>query len=436
MAKKLENPYTDDGIEYGTPEILSNGKKPKKKPSKKSMWSKLRPLLTVVISLAIVLCVAFGLFNYVKEHYFDPVDISDTSTVEVEIPRGSSLNTISEILYENDLIRNTQVFKLYVDFSDMSSKLKAGTYELSRSMTFDDIIYTLQEGNAAQAALDVRFIEGRTAEEYAQQLVDNYGILKNTEDYMEIVRTGGDFVNSGDYPFLAEAKAKDDARPAEQKRYSLLEGYLFPDTYNEYSDASAETIIEDQLDRFKEVISMKKEGEEQTYQERAAELGWSIDDVVTLASIIEKEASKAEDYAKVSAVFHNRLDSEEEFAHFLDSDATQMYGLGITGQITIGDEELMTSTPYNTRRNGVGFAGLPAGPIGNPGRAAIEAALYPDESLMQEGEEYYYFLATDIENGVVEYTQTLEEFNALKEQWQPVWDALDAEASANAEGGQ
>ena len=186
------------------------------------MWSKLRPLLTVVISLAIVLCVAFGLFNYVKEHYFDPVDISDTSTVEVEIPRGSSLNTISEILYENDLIRNTQVFKLYVDFSDMSSKLKAGTYELSRSMTFDDIIYTLQEGNAAQAALDVRFIEGRTAEEYAQQLVDNYGILKNTEDYMEIVRTGGDFINSGDYPFLAEAKAKDDARPAEQKRYSLF----------------------------------------------------------------------------------------------------------------------------------------------------------------------------------------------------------------------
>ena len=106
--------------------------------------------------------------------HLDPVDISDTSTVEVEIPRGSSLNTISEILYENDLIRNTQVFKLYVDFSDMSSKLKAGTYELSRSMTFDDIIYTLQEGNAAQAALDVRFIEGRTAEAVSYTHLDVY----------------------------------------------------------------------------------------------------------------------------------------------------------------------------------------------------------------------------------------------------------------------
>ncbi|WP_066683686.1 endolytic transglycosylase MltG [Christensenella intestinihominis] len=433
MAKKLENPYADRDMGLDRPEILSNGKKPKKKPSTKSTWNKLRPLLTFVISLAVVALIVFGVFNYVREHYFDPVDANDSTAVEVEIPKNSSLSTIAEILYENNLIRNKQVFKLYVDFSDMSSKLKAGTYELSPDMSFDDIVYTLQEGNVVEE-IDIQFIEGRTAKEYGRKLVDNYGILKNTDYYMQLVKTGGNFVN--EYPFLAEAKAKDDARPADQRRYYLLEGYLAPDTYRYLTNATAEDVIKKQLDQFVKILSMKKKGEEQTYEERAAEIGMSIDDMVTLASIIEREASKSEDFPKVSAVFHNRLASEEEFAHFLDSDATQAYGLGITGRVILEPGELTTPTPYNTRRNGVGFAGLPAGPIGNPGRLAIEAALYPDEDLMQEGDEYYYFLATDIENGVVEFVHTNEELEALADQWRDEWARIDAQASANSAGEQ
>ena len=135
---------------------------------------------------------------------------------------------------------------------------------------------------------------------------------------------------------------------------------------------------------------MKKEGEELTYQERAEELGMSVDDMVTLASIIEREASSTDYFAKVLAVFHNRLNDRENFG-YLDSDATQAYGLGITGRLNLIDSELTTPTPYNTKWNGAGTQGLPAGPIGNPGRAAIEAALYPDEALMQDGDQYYYF---------------------------------------------
>ena len=433
MAKKLENPYVDRDMDLDRPAVLSNGKKPKKKPSSKSVWNKLRPFLTFIISLSLVVLIVFGVVNYVKEHYFDPVDANDSTTIEVEIPKNSSLSTIADILYENNLIRNKQVFKLYVDFSDMSSKLKAGTYELSPDMTFDDIVYTLQEGNVADAEIDIQFIEGRTVEEYGKKLVENYGILKNTDHYLELAKTGGDFVN--EYPFLAEAKAKDDARPADQRRYYLLEGYLAPDTYRYLTSATEEDLIRKQLDQFSKILSMKKEGEELTYQERAEELGMSVDDMVTLASIIEREASSTDYFAKVSAVFHNRLNDRENFG-YLDSDATQAYGLGITGRLNLIDSELTTPTPYNTKWNGAGTQGLPAGPIGNPGRAAIEAALYPDEALMQDGDQYYYFRATDIEKGDMEFVHTNEELEALKAQWQDEWARIDAEASAKAAGGQ
>lgn len=425
MAKKLENPYIDRNRGLDSPELLSNGKKPKKKPSAKSTWGKLRPLLTFVISLVIVLLIVSGVFHYVKEHYFDPVDINDSAVVEVKIPKYSSLSSIADILYENDLIRNKQIFKLYVDFSDMASKLKAGTYELSRDMSFDDIVYTLQEGNVAADVIDVQFIEGRTAEEYGQKLVDNYGILKNTVDYTELITTGGDFVN--EFTFLAEAKAKNDAKPADQRRKYLLEGYLFPDKYQYYTDASEEDIIRKQLEQFNKIFTDE-------YWARAQELNMDIDDVVTLASIIEREASNVEDFPKVSAVFHNRLNSEEY--GYLDSDATQAYALGIKNRYNLTGEEKNTPTAYNTFWNNAGHVGLPAGPISNPGEAAIKAALYPDEELMQEGEEYYYFVATDPETGEIKYSQTLEEHDAAVSEWQDEWVKADAAASAKAAGGQ
>lgn len=424
MATKLKNPYPDKNRNdwADETEFLSNGKPPAKKPKSKSVWNRLRPVLTFVISIVIVAGIAFGAFNYVKEHYFDPVDVNDSTEIEVKIPKYSSLSTIADILYEKDLIRNKQVFKLYTDFSDMGDKLKAGTYLLSKDMTFDDIIYSLQEGNVAAEEINTTFIEGRSVEEYAKKLVDEYAILKNTARYMEIVTTGEGFVEK--YPFLAEAKAKDDAKPPEQKRKYLLEGYLFPETYKNFTDAAEEDIIEKQLKQFDKIFTDE-------YRARAAELNMSIDDVVTLASIIEKEAGKTEYFKKVSAVFHNRLNNQEEFG-YLDSDATQAYGLGIERRIVLEDWELNTPTAYNTRRSNGGYPGLPAGPIGNPGKAAIEAALYPDEELMQEGDKYYYFVATDVEKGVVEFVKTNEELEALKAQWAGEWARIDAESAANA----
>lgn len=431
MATKLNSPYPDKNKPdqhkndwKDETEHLSNGKSPMAKDGSRKAWNRLRPLLAFVISIVVVACVILGAFNYVKGHYFDPVDVKNTGGVEVTIPKYASLSTIANILYDKELIRNKQVFKLYTDFSDMGDKLKAGTYTLSKNMSFDDIIYTLQEGNVAAEEVTTTFIEGRTAEEYAQKLVDEYAILKNTRHYLEVAAAGGTLVDQ--YSFLAEAREKDDAKPEGQKRKYLLEGYLFPETYKNFTNATEEDVIKKQLDQFNKIFK-------EEYRARAAELGMSIDDVVTLASIIEKEASKGDYFKKVSAVFHNRLSNTEEFG-YLDSDATQAYGLGITGRLLLTDPELTTPTAYNTKRNGVGTPGLPAGPIGNPGKAAIEAALYPDEELMKDGKQYYYFLATDIKNGVVEFVKTNEELEALKAQWKDEWARIDAENAAKASG--
>ncbi len=421
MATKLNNPYPDKNKNEWKEETeyLSNGKRPGMTPKAKKVWKVLRPILTFVISIGIVAGIVFGAFNYVKGHFFDPVDVNDSTGIEITIPKYASLNTITNILHDNDLIRNKQVFKLYTDFSDMGDKLKAGTYTLSKNMTFDDIIYTLQEGNVAAEEVETQFIEGRTAETYGQKLVDEYGITKNTKHYIELITTGGDFVNQ--YPFLAEAKAANDAQPEGMKRKYLLEGYLFPDKYRNYTDASEEDIIKKQLDQFD-----KKFTEE--YRARAAELGMTVDQVVTLASIIEKEASKKEYFSKVSAVFHNRLNNQEEYG-YIDSDATQAYALGVTGKILLGKEELNKPTPYNTRRNNNGNPGLPTGPIGNPGVEAIKAALYPDEEMMKDGKKYYFFLSTDPKTADMAFTQGIDEFNELKNQWTGAWEAADAKAA-------
>ncbi|MEA5004423.1 MAG: endolytic transglycosylase MltG [Christensenella sp.] len=415
MAKKLNDIYLKENKELETHKILVDSEKPpKKKKGSSSVWAKLRPLVAVVVSLAIVGGIVYGVINYVKGHYFDPVDVNDTASVEVTIPKGSSLSKISEILYDNELIQNKQVFKFYVDFSDMTSKLKAGTYQLSKNMDFDDLIYALQKGKSSASTARIQFIEGLGVTDYANVLVAS-GILKNTTEYLELAKTGESFVG---YSFIADAVTKN-AENGNGMLY-VLEGYLFPDTYDFYTNASASDAIQKQLDRFNEILDMKAEGKEQTYRERAEEIGMTVHDAVTLASIIEKEA-KAADFKKVSMVFHNRLDNEMR----LDSDATLAYALGVK-KLALTDAELDTDSPYNTRK----IMGLPIGPICNPSKAALEAALYPDEGY----EEYFYFTLKDPKTGEMVFAKTLEEHDENVSKYGHLYAQADAENATQADG--
>lgn len=368
-------------------------------PKRRSAWGFFRPIVITLVALAIVAGCSYYLYRQVREKYLEPVEPGNLAGVEVTIPKGSSLSDISEILYENDLIRNKQVFKFYADFTDNAAKLKAGTYTLARGMDFDDIIYTLRQSTDAAPTAQVTLPEGLTINAFGTILSDN-GVIGGSAGYLEIGVTGQG---------VTLPSALQDPDVDTSGRTYLLEGYLFPDTYEFYTSSDPAEVIRRQVARFEEIFNAE-------LQERAADLGMSVDEVVTLASIIEKEA-KTDQFAQVSAVFHNRL--EEGMP--LQSDATVSYGLGVTNRINLTEDELAAENPYNTHIR----TGLPAGPICNPGRAAILAALYPDESFLSEG--YLYFTLTDPAEGSLVFSRTFDEHQALVDQWRPAWAAWDAE---------
>ena len=187
-------------------------------------------------------------------------------------------------------------------------------------------------------------------------------------------------------------------------RAYMMEGYLFPDTYEVYADASVETILIKMLNRFNEVYS-------EDYVTRAQQLGLTMDQVVTLASLIEREAAAAGDFSKVSAVFHNRLKQDMP----LQSCASLSYALGVTKYVFNATEQA-TESFYNTYK----FKGLPVGPVCNPGKAAIEAALYPNEQFLADG--YLFFCNQNPkETSELVFAKTYEEHEQNVEKYQQYW---------------
>ncbi len=381
-------------IKYREPEKSQMRNSMDSAPGHVWAWRILKPVVTVAISIAIVGVFLYFAYNKIVNDYFSPVDKNSSEQIEIVIPSGSSLTEISQQLEENGLIRNAKVFKYYVDFSDMSSKIKAGTFVLSPSMTFDDIIDVIKRPNEMSAVVKVQLREGLTVEQVAEKVIAD-GVDIDKQKFLQLCKTGEDF--AGEKSF-ADVLALTDMT----NRSYALEGYLFPDTYEFYTDDSEETVIKKLLARYSEIVTQK-------YIKRAAELGYSMDEMLILASMIEKEA-KTDDFKGVSAVFHNRLKQDWT----LGSDATVKYITGST-EITLSDSEIKLESPYNTYK----YKGLPPGPICNPGRAAIEAALYPDESMLKE--KYMYFCLGDPETGETVFSKTEEEHNAAVAKYNELW---------------
>ena len=270
------------------------------------VWRMLRPLLILLISVALVWLVGSAGYRYVVNNYIAPVE-SDTSTVKtVQVKAGSSLSGIASLLHEEGIIRNKLVFQLYVDFNDMSSKLQAGTYDLSPGMTIEEVMETLVAGDGEETILKITFTEGMTVTDIADTLV-NKGMFTNAERQEFYVLCNDKDTFADDYTFIA---ALPDTAQEDGRKY-LLEGYLFPDTYEFYADATPEQVIRKLLDRFDDIFKL-------TYEERAEDLGMTIDQVITLASIIEWEA-QTDDFTKVSAVFYKPTGHREAVAVVRDT---------------------------------------------------------------------------------------------------------------------
>jgi UPF0755 protein len=312
-------------------------------------------LFTVMV---LVLLGGLALRRYAKT----PGSHLDRQVVFSIVP-GEAFSQLAARLETEGVIISPFKFKLLARLKGADKRLRSGEYQLSSAMTPDQILEVLINGRAFLYRLTIP--EGFTARQIAAQIASQG--LGNEEEFM---RLATDTQIAHDLGIEAQS----------------LEGYLFPDTYYFPKQVAALTIVKKMVERFKEQFKPE-------WHERAHELNLSVHEVVTLASIIEKETGDPSERPLISSVFHNRLKKKMR----LESDPTVIYGIkDFDGNLK--RSHLTTPTPYNTYI----IKGLPPGPIANPGQAAIEAALYPAQTqylfFVSKQDHTHHFSATIAEH--------------------------------------
>jgi len=327
-----------------------------------------RILIVVVILIPVIFLASY------KKAVKDPVGIVEGSLV-FKVNKGDGVNAVASNLHRAGLISSEFYFKLYVWREKKEGNLQAGEYSFSGDMSIEDIVFAISNGKTLSKEKTIKIIEGWNIEEINDYLLE------------EAV--------SGDESFLSLAKKPASNWYSLYNRYNFLEnaphgvdleGFLFPDTYNIFNEATNRDVLLKMLDNFGDKLSneLKNEIERQ---------GKTIFEIITMASIIQKEVRSEDDMKIVSGIFWNRINSDQA----LQSCATLAYILGENKpQYTIDDTE--TISPYNTYQN----KGLPPGPISNPGLSAIIAAIYPTKT------NYFYFLSS-FSDGKTVFSETYEE---------------------------
>jgi UPF0755 protein len=329
-------------------------------------------LTRVLVYLSVPALVAFTTFITLRSIFEHPIDASDTTTQSIEIARDSTLSTVAAELENRGFVKYGWALRYAGRVSKKDSKIVAGEYEIRRSMSVVELLNAITSGKPIERKIIIR--EGVSIREIGQ-IVESAGLLKKA-----------DFNQALTERTLIKSSGSDNGE---------LEGYLFPETYLFSRPITAREVI----------IRMLKVGLEHwsiSFSDRAAQLGMTRHQIMTLASIIEKESGDRSEQPTIASVFHNRLKQQIP----LQSDPTVIYGLGNQFDGNLTRAHLETPTPYNTYT----ITGLPPGPICNPGDSAINAALYPAET------PYLFFVADG--SGRHVFSTTLEEHNAAVTQYQ------------------
>jgi len=323
-------------------------------------------------NLALLAVIIFAIFHFTQLGFDFGSDFASSMLeegpdyeVNFVLPEDTPRAEVAQRLYQYELIANPWLFRLEMFLKNSTRVYREGTYILNRQMTNTEINATLRRGTTPEAVGEVRVLirEGLTIR-YMGELFESLGFFTQDE-FVEYAQTG-----EFNFRFL------DDVPIIEGR--NRLEGYLFPDTYYFPMNPTPRDIIIRMLIRFEAVM-------ESAWLQRAYELGHTLDDIIIMASIIEAEIRLAEERAIASQVIHNRLDRNMR----LQMCSTVVYAMGIRrDRLTIADTQ-NTISPYNTYLND----GLPIGPIGNPGRASIEAALWPSSG------PYLFFVVEDQASG-------------------------------------
>ncbi|HFU3969731.1 TPA: endolytic transglycosylase MltG [Streptococcus suis] len=369
----------------------------KNKQKRKKQDRTAKRIVAVVMSLVVIFFLAtctFGFF-WVKSS-LEPINTEATKTIQVEIPEGSSTKEIANILFENDLIKNATVFNYYSKIKSYNN-YQSGFYNLSQSMSVDDLAKALQESGTPTAqeepAGKVLIVEGYTLTQIANSVTLNAKTDDKTdktpftsEEFLATV-TNQEFIDRmvATYPNLFASLPAADSGVIYR-----LEGYLFPAVYDYYDDATIEDLVE-------QMISTT-DARLQPYYEAIANKNLTVNEVLTLAALVEKEGSTDEDRRNIASVFFNRLNAEMP----LQSNIAILYAQGKLGEETTLAEDTNIDTSIESPYNIYWRAGLMPGPVDSPSLSAIEAVLNANAT------DYYYFVA-DVTTGTVYFANTIEE---------------------------
>ncbi|MCG6893549.1 MAG: endolytic transglycosylase MltG [Desulfobacteraceae bacterium] len=327
-----------------------------------------------IIALSVLMAAVMAVvIAYVDIHAWAqrPAAGKDPRERIVSVERGQRLRSTAEVLHRQGIVDDPLRFRVLARLEGLENTIQAGEYALSPAMAPLQVLRILVEGRVVLHRLTVP--EGLRIRQIAQ-LAAAAGLVEAEE-----------FIAAATDPEMARSLGI----PADS-----LEGYLFPETYFFPGSATARDLCRTMVNRFHTVFS-------DAWRQRADQIGFSVHEIVTLASIIEKETAMPSERAAISSVFHNRLRRGMR----LETDPTVIYGIeNFDGNLTRKD--LRAGTPYNTYV----IRGLPPGPIANPGKAALEAALFPADT------NYLYFVAKN--DGTHAFSATLREHNRAVRRYQ------------------
>lgn len=389
VSGKNDTPAVGESGKFERGESPISGPKPQRKTGLFSGFMYFVFIVSVSIILACVLWIAASDVlalnkTVVSAEIVLPQDIftKDTRTVEnedgttkTETYNKADMGKVASILKEAGIIEYKSLFMLYSAVSNANEKLDPGTYELSTIYDYRAIVKKMHFGSGAMVTTDITFPEGLTLKEVFELLEKNK--VCTVDELMDCAAT----LDFG-YSFLEELPYGDATR---------LEGYLFPDTYQFYEGSNAQTAIDTFLQIFNARITTD-------LREQAEATGYSLHDIIIIASMIEKEAGSDSERATIASVIYNRLRQNMP----LQIDATVQYALPERKE-QLTDEDTQIDSPYNTYK----YTGLPAGPIANPGLASIKAAISPSSTS-------YLYYALDESTGAHKFFTNYSEFEAFK----------------------
>ena len=373
-------------------ELPKRSRRESAKPAKKKKKSHLKGFLVTVLVLLILLG-AGGFFGLrYAESALQPVDPSSKQFVKVQIPNGSNTQEIGSILEKSGLVKHGMLFTLYVKYKNYT-ELKSGFYNLQKSMSTDELIKALQVGGTPEPQevvfANLTIPEGYTLEQIAQAVGQLQGDFKEplTADAFKAKVQDENFIAQEvvKYPNLLESIPTKDSGV----RYRL-EGYLFPATYSIKEGTTVESLIDEMLAAMDKSLA--------THYTTIKEKNLTVNELLTIASLVEKEGAKTEDRKLIAGIFYNRLNQNMP----LQSNIAILYAEGKLGQkISLADDvaiDTSIDSPYNVYTK----VGLMPGPVDSPSLDAIES------SINQTKSDYLYFVA-NVQDGKVYFATTLEE---------------------------